>query len=222
MSRKGIEYYVPMSFGITIKNADVIPLLIHMRWYQQATAARVHLRLYHPRYADIHDNLIESSYHKVLWDDVNDSEQFSHPIARLRLEGGTRHAAGCENLCALLEVDLTNLRYGKSITFSPVPFGVNGKPMLPFVGEELVQFLYAVKVVLGYGEDISWHGKAILTELERVHVSPDKILKFYNTFYEVMEKLDFMEKSECDRFVITRTVGEFEEIFSVKLPDIWD
>ncbi len=222
MNKLGIEYYVPISFGITIKNADVIPLLIHMRWYQQATAARVHLRLHHPRYTDTPDNFIESSYHRVLWDDANDSEQFSHPIARLRLEGGTRHAAGCKNLCALLELDLNDRRYGKSIIFSPVPFGVNGKPMLPFCGEELVQFLYAAKMVLGSGKNVIWKGTVLLEQLKRASVAEDKILKFYNTFYEVMGKLDFMDEPEEDSWIITRTVREFEQIFGVKLPDIWD
>ena len=127
-----IMYYEPITSCITLDNPHIIPMLLQMRWYGSPASSKLWLKIIHPislaRRADITD----TCFHKVLWDDISDSEGQPFRKARLRLEGKRdNNPSAKEDIFALLEIDLDRPRHGISIIFSPVPFGPDGKPKLP-------------------------------------------------------------------------------------------
>jgi hypothetical protein len=218
----GIEYYVQMTSCIRIDNPEVIPLLLHMRWYKQKASSDIHLRIMHPRCLDKHVNLFDSTYCRVLWDDVDDGDKVPYRKARLRLEGHSGFRGSGERLYALLELDFDNPITGKSIVLSPVPFGVNGKPTLSFRNEEEKGLLlFVAKFILGSDHDIIWNGRTLECELKKFSCLKKGIDLLPVNKLVALTEFDFLSPA-VDGWKAKRSVKEFEEIFGVKLPDIWD
>lgn len=148
-----VQYYVPICRGVTIRNPNIVPLLLHMRWYNQRPASEIHVEISHPDTAEPNSFIHSTGFHGLLWDDVRRCDASGTRRARLRLEGRRDD----EDIFALFEFDMGN-NYG-TITLSPVPFGLDGKPHLPHVGENLTEFLRDTATVLSERE---WSSKSLV------------------------------------------------------------
>jgi len=141
------SYYVTLA-DARISNPQVVPFLLLARWYGQQVGSDMHLAVSHRETADQHSNIVGTKFHKILLDDVDDSERSPFRKARLRLEGKDEVENGIFGLLEWLDLDRLNTMRSCYLKLSPVPFGSDGRPKLPFKDENLEFFLKIVSIVL--------------------------------------------------------------------------
>ena len=213
-----IQYYIPMTSCITIENPSVIPLLVHMRLFCQPAGSSIHLRLTHPEDLNHRANILESTFHTIQGIDFEKSPYYK---VTLRLEG----KYDGKNLYAILELNLVDPRVGESVTFSPVPFGVNGKPILPNHLRVNELFLPVARIALGEGAKyaVTWSPGSLAKEVHKILGKPQYEFFDENAWFFLgeLEKLALMQcvdkKLKMYKRIITAV--QFEETFGVKLPN---
>ncbi len=203
-----------------LKNPEVIPLLLHMRWFGQLSASEIHLEISHPNSAQPHWTMQDHGFHKVLWDDVDDSDSSPFRKARLRLEGETSNGmVHNERLFALLEVNLDRLMCGESITFSPIPFGPNGKPNLAHEyknGRKLKIFLQVAKAIFSHPQGTTWDNPTMVRFIrEKAYFENDGLAL---SWLCELEKLAIIIRPNDLSCAIAMTAERFEQIFGIKIP----
>ena len=217
-----VQYYVPFwSHEAAVGNLHLVPLLLHMRWYGQPSGSDVHLCVSHLESKRYGANKVLSKFHKVLWDDVEDSEKSPCRKARLRLEGKLNG----EDIFAILEFDMNSPGTTSRITFSPVPFGLNGKPRLPYRDDkQFALFLQITRIVLDAPGGMVWNDKILAKEVHKRISVPE--WEFYDSnasfFLGELEKLRVIRRIDNVRYSYEKSFAtglQFEEIFGVKLPD---
>lgn len=124
MSR--IKLYVPIDNCVNIKNPQVVPLLLHMRWFGQSPSSDVQLEVGHPVSEKRREFMTWTKFHRILWDDLDESPNAPYRKARLRLEGKELN----KDIFALLEVNAAD-GYNGTIIFSNFPFGPGGIRLPP-------------------------------------------------------------------------------------------
>jgi hypothetical protein len=135
-----MEYYVPMTYA-SIDNPEVIALHIHAQLHGWKIPQESWLRVHHCEDTGRRANGCASEFivKGLVWD-----IKAPYRKATLILDGKYR-----ERLFALLDVDLEYPKVGKEIMLSPLPFE-NGRPQLPYKGEELDLFLENLWIFLTY------------------------------------------------------------------------
>ena len=201
-----VKFYEKIDKYVRIDNVGVIPLMLHMRWFGQPVGRDIHLIVSHPNEAR---NIASTEFHKVLWDDVDESNGAPYRKARLRLEGKQNG----RDVYALLEFNLDRSLDGGQITFSPVPFGCDGRPKLPKTFR--LEFAAAAFSLSG-----SWKGGALETAI-RVFLGSQPVMN--DAIITLLQvgiiecKQDLGHYSNCV-YQTTMIAPHFEEIFGVKLP----
>ena len=115
-----------------------------------------------------------------------------------------------------LEADIVGFGEANNVlTLSPVPFGLNGKPELPYKGEEREKLLWTARTILIYGD--VWTGEKLRQEMDHF-----KWFMPHNAWPLLQESAML----GLTRYVPERNVyevammpQEFMDIFGVELPD---
>jgi len=131
-----------------MKNPEVVSFLMQKRWYSDPAASKFHLIVEH--FQEGTEFAIRTTYSKLLLRDVDDSTSF--PFRRGKLSLGGKLNDG-QDIFALLEINIDTY-VGGCIMFSPVPFGDDSKPKLPYKGHELEKFLLATNMILAASEEM--------------------------------------------------------------------
>jgi len=206
----------------------MVPFLLQMGWYNQRSASDNHIVIDHPDTADPRSFSNSTEFHSVMWDDVQEAEGRSR-LARLRLAGRREE----EDIFALFEVDM---RYHNgTITLSPVPFGLDGRPRLPYKDDVLGDFLFKAAVVLSKP---GWSSKELAQRMRSAwqdytsekawfFLCQMRNLGFSHAPTTARGRLDFSELKLADRrtrmngvFETAMTAGKFKEVFGLSLPVI--
>lgn len=208
-------YYTPITseMGIIVLNPEVIELLLIMGWNGINPPSHKHLEIRYPSAINPSCNHRFATFHKVLWDDVDESKTSPFRKARLRMEGS---ADGTPKVFGLLEnINIDDPKKSRpQLTFSPVPFGPDGKPILPYKGQEREDFLRLAGDLL-LGSLQGWSSMRIEAEINhRCSSNPIKAVMLEN-----LRKLAVIVV-RGGIFKVTMLSEEFEEIFGVKLPSI--
>ncbi len=135
MRNIGVDWYAPITEPVLIRNMDMVPFLLQATWLGQGVKSDLQIEVVTPR-KDCGD--LHVKFHTVFFDEM---EKSPCRRGRLRLEGCHDN----QDIFALLHIDVDQ-HTNKEITFSPVPFGPNGKPKVPYKNERLTRFLDAAKV----------------------------------------------------------------------------
>lgn len=224
-----VECYKRIETGVQLDNPEVIPILLQLRWYGLPVAEKMHLQVSHPQSTDRSANIITTKFHGVLWDDVDDSDTASFRRARLRLKG----VVDKKIIYALLEdVKLDDLLYAK-ITFSPVPFGIGGRPQLTkYKKEQLDLLLRVAKMILSSSDSAIWSERSLAKEMARRGGAPDYEFDEHDAtfFLGELAKLALVESYsprslnqkllDITEWKPQMTSSRFEEVFGVKLPKL--
>lgn len=141
--KEGIEYYEPICSGVKVENFHDLLLLIGMRLRRQSTPPGISLTVVYPENNEKNAYVRDTAF-RVYGFFIDDSETSPFPKLTLWLDGKCRG----NPLFGLLTMDLLHPTYGKQITLSPVPFGMDCKPKLPFEGKELETFLSVARIIL--------------------------------------------------------------------------
>ena len=204
-----MQYYMRLKGDIVIDSPEKMLLLLHMRCFGQAVASEVHLRV------DCSFTGTSSSFtfHKVCGMVFDDSPTAPFKKATVSLEG----RRGQETVYAVIELDLADRSRGLNIMISPIPFGDDFKPRLPFPEASWPLFLQVAKIVLS-GEE--WTNASL----------KDAMLLAMPASSVRSAELNFGPIMMCNRMGLTRSNGVnggcvvfmtpegFENIFGVKLP----
>jgi hypothetical protein len=212
-----IQYYRKIEGGLTIDNPEVIPLLLHMRWFGQSTAENVHLKIHHPCGDNRHENIIWTLFHRILWDDVDDSRHAPFRKARLRLEGKQYNDYSGRkplqvDIFAIVELDMARLGSPLNITFSPVRFGTNGKPDLSSHDQLLA---IATDILSLYPKGTVWQEGALSSIIgEKNGWGPENpAVPHYISEFEKLRVIS----GDSQKHKLLMSAEEFEKIFGVKL-----
>lgn len=211
-----MQYYTPLTC-VSIHNPADIALNLHMRIRCQPIGKDVQVIVFFAEDNSKRSNCFTRQFRVsgIFF------ENSPYQKATLWLES--------ENLYAIVELDLADLGIaecrvapGKSITLSPIPFGKNGKPKLPYKGEDLAMFLRVIRVLSLYPSQFIF-GEQLRQDMIPILLSADR-------HYDFWEATAAHWLSETDKLGITCDLGdrgrkilmlpqELENVFDIKLPN---
>lgn len=209
-----VQYYEPIT-RVNVPNIHVLPMLLQMRCYGQSACGALHLEVNHASSPhDREDPICRSRFHKALLVDVEETPRLPYRKGLLKLEGKFRGRPRVGYKCdldiidifALLEFNLGVLENSErplypKITFSPIVFGSNCRPKLPYNdSEQLKHFLQVVRKVLLSSEP----------QIDCTSIS--------QTTLQILEWLGVISEVSDPLYKVTMLPQQFETIFGVKLP----
>jgi len=183
-------YYNRIDHGVSAEGLGDVPLLFGMIWRHEKPSSGIQLKVNHPDGIGMAP-VLQSTYYKVLCEFLDCSSW----EARLRLEGKLKGS----DCFAILEVRLAKpAPYAYAVTLSPLPFGRDGRPVLPYKGEELSRFLRIVKIAFANPRTFNTSDTP--------------------TSVDLLDKLGLIKREDERTFEPNMTPRRFEEVFGVKLP----
>ena len=213
-----ISYYINHK-PANARNAHVVPILLLDRWYGVPSPSKIHFEIEH--YQKGSEFRIATAYSKLLLCHIDEARRSPYRMGRLSLEGKSPDGS---DLFALWDVNLDSL-VGGTIFFSPVPFRPDGKPKLPYEGEELKKFLLVVKYLLcDYAAGTACPDNLdglVLTVQAAMRLNEDQFT--YSNAVSMLHKMlgaGIVEGEWQGQLKTTMTSQDFERIFGVKLPQV--
>jgi len=166
---------------------------------------------------DVDESLVVSVFHKALLIDVCDSPGFSYRMGTLKLDGKLEG----KDIFALLELNMGMLtgspNQNLKLTLSPVPFGLNGCPKLPYnKGDEMTMFLQVVKAVLNL-KRLKSPG-CLVDEVRKTTRNLSFNIPCAERWLSELLKLALIRKLDFEEYESIVASGQFEETFGVELP----
>jgi len=217
-----VQFYVPITSCVSVVNPQVIPFLLQMRWFGQRAGSEIHLEVSHPRSDGRHELVERTKFHKLLWDDVDDSEGAAFRMGRLRLEGNREN----KKVFAIVWLNIDRPDLLCSIIFSPVPFGPDGKAILPYTGDKLEMFFQVARLVLFGGLRTIWTDESLTRELH-IHKTmniPEHEFDSSNAWFWLgeLEKIALVKccAGEKRSYASVMTSSRFQEVFGIELPRV--
>jgi len=151
-----LTYYKKISQGIRINKPEDIFLLLQMKWRGIAISEDLYLKVNYCVGPDLRANIIDTKF-KVSGIYFDASATTPYRKATLWLES--------KLLYALLELDTNDPTYGNSIILSPVPFGMDGKPKLPYTKDQINALMYVVARIMDSPKTTGWTAAEITEEV---------------------------------------------------------
>jgi len=223
-----IQYYKPLKHGCVVRNPWIIPFIMEMNFNGFRVPREGQLKIFHS------DNdtgecygSAESLFHTVYCENTWMHPRFQYTrMIRMRLEG-TRNS---KDVFAILEAKMNQGRSWDDciFTLSPVPFGPNGKPILPDYGNKHSTFLCIMEAVLSVPVGTIW---SMTCESENVRLISCR--PFVRPVMRAEGKLICAEWFECFKamdalglvtwhrdsmnYVTKFTAAEVQEIFGIHI-----
>lgn len=211
-----IKFYELITDCIKIENPAVIPLILHAQWFRQSVAKEAHLRVRHALTVQGGGGYysITRHFHRILWDELDDSKTSPYPKVRLRLKGREND----RDFFALLVLDLCHPEAGKSIMYSPLPFGTDGKPILPNLEPNYkALFLSVASVILNWEpREDPWMLDGVWKEVRDSYSVPDFTPSQADYYLNELIRLGLAKYDGA--WFPKMTAERFEEVFGIRLP----
>ena len=217
------KYYVPITQGISVENLSDAFLQMKMRSRGVPIPKEILLHISCPENDTYHSRTImESFFVNGIYFDNSPSTPYKKAVLGLR--GGIVY----ENILhAMLEVDVADPRRGKSIMLSPLPFGSNGKPQLPFNMEDKLKFRILAEFFLCADKETLWTATNFADAVV-FNEGVSNSLGGFNSgaaLYWIKEfvKIGLAERRDDNKGWISIMNGkEFKKIFGLDIHDVSD
>lgn len=224
-------FYTPITaqMGVRILNPEVIALLLMLRLNNINPPRNKHLKVEYPSVINPPCNYRFAYFHKIIWDDLDESIVSPFRNARFRMEG---NADGTPQVFALLEnINLDDFdSRNPRLTFSPVPFGIDGKPKLLIKSGRPEILLAVAGIILNSTQGKTWNIDELSNEVQRVIQCNQLQFGVFEAigYFGELERLgvvdiywkDPLSPSRFTKYQPLMTALQFETIFGVKLPSI--
>ncbi len=222
----GIWYYEPIDGArVSVWNPYFIMQLFGDACYGRKVPSMLHLQIMHPRMRGVVcADTVTSGFHSLLFMSFDASTRDPFRMGTLGLAGNSYDG---KPIFALLKLNMgilvdANAHKKFELTLSPVPFGPNGCPTLPFEDNRLRMFLLAAKVALGPGNKKFREWDAFGKEICRVsgysetEFRKSAIVELRSQFIK-MGLIQQENDPHCQTYEPLVTLPQFEQIFGVKL-----
>lgn len=209
MSVRKIRYYEPINDCVGVRNPNMVPYLLESFWFGSNIREDLLLEVIYPEWTGEKEMTVNTKGERFMVTGcfIEDGERISRRKVRLWLSGTIDGA----KIFALADFVLNRPDLSWILTFSPVPFGSDGKPKLPYSAKELPNILRLMRVVLsGNRWDLGSFAKAMEPEVFMVE-QIGHILAIANGLGLTQHETAFSYK-------VVMTPSKFETVFGVKLP----
>ena len=211
------EYYKSIIGGIRIENFWDLLLQIGLQLRRQPIPLAISLKVDYPENTE-EKAIMRHTAFIVRGHYLDDSQLSPFPKLTLCLEGKSQG----KDIFALLEIALTFPDKGIQIILSPVPFGGDCKPELPFKDRQLAIFLAVAKTALSVPQETIWTSPYFSERVCKENGIPNYDFNHNHAIDWLvgLEKLGLLQCiKEGTSYKPAMDIRQFKEIFGVKLPE---
>lgn len=202
---------------IAFIGSRIVPLHLFAQWESLPTSGATMVKITSKGTTETTTQFVESCVVEGVRFRHGNADHFRK--ATLMLRGKDGAARDHKSVFVMLDMDLSNQRVVRA-KFSPVEFGDNGKPVLPYKGDDLAIFLRVVRALTLYPEKII-DVDGLVKEVKPLLLDMGHHIDFWDItasyWFGETDKLGITREAESNQHTIVMLPQEVEHIFGVSL-----